>query len=344
MTVEQVVAVANRVWAPYALDVCEVAWFSIYEVAQRLTDRFDDGREQPRVFIAGDACHTHSAKAGQGMNVSMQDAFNLGWKLAAVLERRSGPELLATYSAERQPIAQELIDFDREWSAMLAGRPRPGQTEPPAPREVQDYFVRQGRYTAGVATRYRPSLLTGTSEFERLARGLAVGTRFHSAPVIRVADARRMQLGHVATADGRWRLYAFADAGAERLLELVHWLADDPASPVVRYTPAGGDVDAVLDVRAVLQAPHREIAFETLPRLLRPRAGRYGLTDYEKVFTAALGGEPELHELRGVDREQGCVAIVRPDQFIAEVLPLDAFRAISAYFKPLLLAAQPAAR
>ena len=39
----------------------------------------------PRVFIAGDACHTHSAKAGQGMNVSMQDAFNLGWKLAAVL-------------------------------------------------------------------------------------------------------------------------------------------------------------------------------------------------------------------------------------------------------------------
>ena len=78
----------------------------------------------PRVFIAGDACHTHSAKAGQGMNVSMQDAFNLGWKLAAVLQGRSDPALLATYSAERQPVARELIDFDREWSAMLAAPPR----------------------------------------------------------------------------------------------------------------------------------------------------------------------------------------------------------------------------
>jgi phenol 2-monooxygenase (NADPH) len=56
----------------------------VYQVGQRVTDRFDDvpadaaGSRLPRVFIAGDACHTHSAKAGQGMNVSMQDAFNLG--------------------------------------------------------------------------------------------------------------------------------------------------------------------------------------------------------------------------------------------------------------------------
>jgi len=42
------------------------------------------GTRSPRVFIAGDACHTHSPKAGQGMNVSMQDSFNLGWKLASV--------------------------------------------------------------------------------------------------------------------------------------------------------------------------------------------------------------------------------------------------------------------
>ena len=55
------------------------------------------GSRLPRVFIAGDACHTHSAKAGQGMNVSMQDAFNLGWKLVAVLEGRPRPELLRTY-------------------------------------------------------------------------------------------------------------------------------------------------------------------------------------------------------------------------------------------------------
>ena len=77
-------------------------------------------RGLPRVFIAGDACHTHSPKAGQGMNVSMQDAFNLGWKLAAVLQERSAPRLLHTYSAERQAVAKELIDFDREWAEILA--------------------------------------------------------------------------------------------------------------------------------------------------------------------------------------------------------------------------------
>jgi phenol 2-monooxygenase len=127
ITVDQIIATAQRILHPYTLDVKEVAWFSVYEVGQRLTDRFDDSLagdgsdREPRVFIAGDACHTHSAKAGQGMNVSMQDAFNLGWKLAAVLEKRSDPSLLRTYSQERQPVAQELIDFDKEWSAMMGG-------------------------------------------------------------------------------------------------------------------------------------------------------------------------------------------------------------------------------
>ena len=79
----------------------------------------------PRVFIAGDACHTHSAKAGQGMNVSMADAWNLGWKLAAVLRGTARPELLHTYSEERQAVAQELIDFDREFAAD-AQRPAEG--------------------------------------------------------------------------------------------------------------------------------------------------------------------------------------------------------------------------
>ncbi len=106
-SIEQMVSIARSVLHPYTLDVKEVAWSSVYEVGQRLTDRFDDSLDQqgderePRVFIAGDACHTHSAKAGQGMNVSMQDTYNLGWKIAAVLEGRSDATLLKTYSQER---------------------------------------------------------------------------------------------------------------------------------------------------------------------------------------------------------------------------------------------------
>ena len=89
ITVDQLIDTARRILAPHTLDVREVAWWSAYEIGQRLTDRYDDVADGasgvPRVFIAGDACHTHSPKAGQGMNVSMADTFNLGWKLAAVL-------------------------------------------------------------------------------------------------------------------------------------------------------------------------------------------------------------------------------------------------------------------
>jgi 2-polyprenyl-6-methoxyphenol hydroxylase-like FAD-dependent oxidoreductase len=134
------IAAAQRILHPYTLEVKEVAWWSIYEIGQRLCESFDDvpegalERRVPRVFIAGDACHTHSPKAGQGMNVSMQDSFNLGWKLASVLLRRCDPKLLRTYSAERRAIAKELIDFDREFAGMFSAAPK--DADDPASRGV----------------------------------------------------------------------------------------------------------------------------------------------------------------------------------------------------------------
>ncbi|MBV8836636.1 MAG: FAD-dependent monooxygenase, partial [Alphaproteobacteria bacterium] len=172
ITADHVIAAAQRIFKPHSFDVKEVAWWSVYEIGQRLCDKFDDvpeneiARRLPRVFIAGDACHTHSPKAGQGMNVSMQDGFNLGWKLAAVLRKRAAPHLLHTYSLERQAIAKELIDFDREWAAMLAS------SHGFDAAETERYFVKHGRYTAGTATRYQPSLLTGAATHQHLAKGL----------------------------------------------------------------------------------------------------------------------------------------------------------------------------
>ena len=91
ITLDHLIAATQRILHPYKFEVKECPWWSVYEIGQRLCDKFDDVPEAdvatrlPHVFIAGDACHTHSPKAGQGMNVSMQDAFNLGWKLASVL-------------------------------------------------------------------------------------------------------------------------------------------------------------------------------------------------------------------------------------------------------------------
>ncbi len=341
ITPDHLIAAARRILHPHTLDVKEVAWWSVYEIGQRLCDKFDDVPEAdvasrlPCVFIAGDACHTHSPKAGQGMNVSMQDGFNLGWKLAAVLRGRAAPHLLHTYSAERQAVAKELIDFDREWAAML------GSSKGFDPAETQKYFVRHGRYTAGTATHYRPALLTGALTHQDLAKGLTIGMRFHSAPVIRVADAKPVHLGHVVKADGRFRIFAFAGAGdtgakGSPMRALCDFLTG-PQSPVTKFTPAGADIDAVIDVRAVFQQEHHQLAIETMPALLLPQKGKFGLRDYEKIFSVDHKSGQDIFTMREIDRQKGCVVIVRPDQFVAHVLPMDGFAELATYFDGFMI-------
>jgi phenol 2-monooxygenase len=337
ITADDLITATRRIMQPYSLDVKEVAWWSVYEIGQRLCDKFDDvpegevAKRLPCVFIAGDACHTHSPKAGQGMNVSMQDGFNLGWKLASVLQKRCAPRLLHSYSAERQAIAKELIEFDREWAALLAS------SKGFDPAETQSYFVRHGRYTAGTAAHYSPSILTGEATYQHLAAGLAIGMRFHSAPVIRLADARLVHLGHVVKADGRWRIFAFA--GAEDpaapnsgIRALCDFLAEAQDSPVRTYTPTGEDIDSVFDVRAVFQQSHQELSVETLPSFLLPRKGRYGLCDYEKMFCPDLKSGNDIFSMRGIDRESGCMVVARPDQYVAHVLPLNGHEQLAAFF------------
>jgi phenol 2-monooxygenase len=349
ITQEKVIEIARRVLHPYTLDVKSVVWFAVYQVGQRVTDRFDDvpvdqiASRLPRVFIAGDACHTHSAKAGQGMNVSMQDTFNLGWKLASVLDGRARPELLRTYSAERHAIAQGLIDFDKEWSTIMASPPKnPSRPELGGvdPQELQAYFVKSGRYTAGVATHYAPTtVLTAEPTHQDLAKGFMIGMRFHSAPVMRLADAKPVQLGHAARADGAWRIYAFADAGGEGLRELCAFLAESPRSPVRRFSPAGADVDidSVIDVRAVFQQRHLDLKVEELPSILLPRKGCFGLIDYEKAYCAELKNGPDIFDLRGIDRRRGAMVVVRPDQYVSNVLPLEAHQELAAFFGRFML-------
>lgn len=343
ITVDQLIAAAQRILRPYTLDVKEVAWWSAYEIGQRVSDRFDDVADEarstttPHVFIAGDACHTHSPKAGQGMNVSMADTFNLGWKLATVILGRADAKLLHTYSAERQAKARELIDFDRDMARLFSERPTEGG-DGADPATFQRYFARHGRYTAGVETCYDgPSLIVAEATHQHLAEGWPIGRRFHSARVVRLADARSVHLGHTVEADGRWRLFGFAGADdvADAGSAIDAWctfLGEHPDSPVVRYTPSDADIDSVIDVRAVFQRPHRELDMTAMPGFLLPRKGRFVLIDYEKIFCAESGDGPDIFEQRGIDRERGCMVIVRPDQFVAHVLPLHATNELRAFF------------
>ncbi|AVV47281.1 FAD-dependent monooxygenase [Streptomyces sp. ID05-04B] len=88
-----------------AEDVTGIGWASDFRPRAALADRFRQGR----VFLAGDAAHVHSPAGGQGLNTSVQDAYNLGWKLGAVLTQGAPEDLLDTYEEERRPVAAHIL-------------------------------------------------------------------------------------------------------------------------------------------------------------------------------------------------------------------------------------------
>ncbi|MGJ4846317.1 FAD-dependent monooxygenase [Leifsonia sp. Le1] len=334
--VDAMIARINTIIAPYSLDVREVAWSSVYEVAHRITDGFDDvpaelrGDRTPHAFIMGDACHTHSAKAGQGMNVSIQDGFNLGWKLAAVLEGRAPESLLSTYEDERKVVAQNLIDFDKEWSDMLA-RPADSWDDP---GELERYYVSTFEFPAGFMTQYAPSMITTGDEHQALAPGFPLGKRFKSAEVIRRADNRWRHLGHLHEADGRWRVYVFADAAAPALTgtptaDFAEWWRTDPASPWMRFTPSGGDDDATFDTKVIYQQDYTLVEPGDVPAVFKPVKVPYGLIDLNQVFAAGHGRD--IFRDRELSRD-GVIVVVRPDQYVAGIFPLDAREELAAFF------------
>ncbi|MGI9261294.1 MAG: FAD-dependent monooxygenase, partial [Woeseiaceae bacterium] len=352
ITPEQLIAASQRILHPYTLDVKEVAWWSVYEIGQRLCDGFDNvpsgdaGAGLPNVFIAGDACHTHSPKAGQGMNVSMHDTFNLGWKLASVIRGHSEPEILHTYSSERRGIAEELVNFDRQLATMFSEPEDAAEQNDGEGRqstELQKYMVMHDGYVSGTLTHYGPSLISSDTSNQELAAGFEIGKRFDSATVVRLADGRPIHLGHVLEADGRWRIIVFSNAedptsSSSSIQQLAEFLQNSADSPIRKHTPADSDIDAVIEVLAVFQQGCREINIEAIPVFLSPSKGVYGLRDYEKTFCPHLDKGVDIFDERGIDRASGCIVIVRPDQHVASILPLDATSELEKFFAGFMIA------
>ncbi len=116
LTFEEVVP-AIRQEAGAALSFKECSWFSTYRIHHRAAARFRDRR----CFLLGDAAHVHSPMGAQGMNTGLQDAYNLAWKLALVVQGHADPALLDTYEQERIPVAQRLLQTtDRAFQLVVS--------------------------------------------------------------------------------------------------------------------------------------------------------------------------------------------------------------------------------
>ncbi|KAI6983470.1 hypothetical protein KC321_g73 [Hortaea werneckii] len=206
--------------------ICE--WWSVYQVGQRVSERSQN--PSGRIFLAGDAVHMHSPKIGLGMNTSMQDGYNLGWKVALAAARavRSPAELLATYEMERLPVAKTLVNFDRAlWTNEGAMDPGEFQKTHEAFREFAD----------GRKLMYPENLIISkTTGSQSAARKLIVGESFIHAKVLGHADSQLYWTTRLFQSDGRFRIVLMAgDIDAEEQFERVKHLC--------KRISAGGQAD-----------------------------------------------------------------------------------------------------
>ncbi|KAL4960857.1 putative phenol 2-monooxygenase [Aspergillus stella-maris] len=302
VNLEDLQQAARNILSQYEIEFTETVWWSAYAIGQRHADNF---HKDYRVFLAGDACHTHSPKAGQGMNVSLQDGYNIGWKLAHVLKGLSPPSLLETYVLERQKVAIDLIEFDRYFSKLFSTK---GMA---SPAEFQEGFVKAGKYTAGLTAKYDQSPITldlGLSE--PLASNVVVGMRLPSSQVVRYCDSKPVQLASALKSDGRWRVMVFAGDIAvaknkERLDEVGAYL-DSNESPLKKFRLDGGDVDSLIEPVLVGYGSRHDIELEQIPLAFYPIF--FDDESYNKVHG-------HLYEYLEISPGNGAIIIFRPDQY-----------------------------
>ena len=339
VSLDQLISAAQRILQPYTLTVKEVPWWSVYEVGQRLCPVFDNRNTapdsgHPNVFIVGDACHTHSPKAGQGMNVSMHDSFNLGWKLAAVARGHSQPKLLLSYSDERQTIARELIDFDRHLARLFSAA---GDSGAKADKTaLQDALLAADGFVSGTTSEYGPSATVHRDTQQPLAAGLTIGRRLPPLSLIRAVDARPLRLNEKLLADGRWRMIVFDRASPDTQLssefaDLLAALDSSGESPLGRYIPDEADIDSIIELLAVLPRDYRRTEVADLPDLLWPSKGKLALRDYGKVFCPPDRPE-DWYASQGIDHDRGCIVLARPDQHVAGIYGLNDWAALVDFF------------
>jgi 3-(3-hydroxy-phenyl)propionate hydroxylase len=273
-----------RELAEPSLELYEPTWFNRFRSGHRMAERFREGR----VFLAGDAAHVHIPIGGQGMNYGMHDAFNLAWKLAAVIKEESPASLLDSYMQERHPVDESLIrGTDRAFHLMIEHMAAAGNalrffgstlfSIPAFQHRVRDIL---GEVKVG----YPRSPL---SEDHVGSGGPAAGDRAPDALVVRLPDRAAIQLFDLMR-EPRWHLFLFA--GLE---------------------PTVGDIEGLARLSAPLATSYgKRIAIHLIltgdpPTPMHENWAAQVLMDTEQF----------AHGKYGV--ETPCLYLIRPDGYVA---------------------------
>lgn len=343
ITPELIFGAAKKIIQPYKLDYEYCDWWTAYQIGQRVGTDFSSHN---RVFLAGDAVHTHSPKAGQGMNISMQDTFNLGWKVALVAKGIAKRSILSTYESERRQVARELIEFDHRFSRLFSGRPAKDMmdAEGVSMEVFKDAFQKGNMFASGLSVDYAASnIVVKQDSDESLAKGLPVGMRFNSFKVLNQSDGRPWHFQERLKADGRFRVVLFAGnilspQQKERVQKFCSEL-DSPDGFLRKAAPRGAPIDSVVEVLTIHSSKRTETELlRDFPEVLHPFDEHSGW-DYNKVFVddeSYHEGFGDAYGHYGVDKERGCMVAVRPDQYVAWVGELEDFGGLQKYFEGCL--------
>lgn len=294
------------------------------------------------------------------MNVSMQDTFNLGWKIASVIKGVLHPRVLETYQQERLPVAERLIALDQRICRGMCSL-RNGNPEAQYGRFDEDHkraLEEENSSMSGLAVIYQPnSLVTSTvcgaplhkdvtSYFSRpsVARNLQVGARIPSVLIVNQSDSQACHLQQILPCTGQWNLIVFggdiADAGQKRRVEdLVDALnspdsafekMNNPVSMARRGFPA-------LGIYLIHCADRLNIELNDLPMVFRPWTNDG--VDYGKVWADGEAyhhaGGGKLYSSFGIG-DKGCMALLRPDQHLALLSSIDDVESLEQFLRSIM--------
>ncbi|KAL0260210.1 hypothetical protein SLS55_003894 [Diplodia seriata] len=325
---EMVMARAQELLAPYKIGFAHCDWHAVYQSNQRLGTAFS---RHERVFLAGDAVHTHSPKAGIGLNFSLQDTYNLGWKVAHVIKGIAKPSILKTYEMERREVARQLIRFDEDFSAKLSSG-----------EDVQKAFADALPFTSCTSIEYGPSMIVaktsaGTVGKQELAQHIVVGRRFPSQQVVSQASGCPLQFQERFPSDGKYRVVVFAgDIARTEQLERVEVLGRTLSLSRLfskRHSSRQEGEQGVFDVLVLHSSKREDVRFCKLPSTLCTHSRSNVYADNIPY----VGGLGTAYQSYGVDRLKGCIVAVRPDGHVMFVGEFEDAGDLNEMFSEILL-------
>ncbi|TRM69607.1 FAD binding domain-containing protein [Schizophyllum amplum] len=331
MSADRLLEIAKASFHPFKLDMKDrnegFKWWTIYRIGQRVASNFS---VHERVFLGGDATHTHSPKAAQGMNASMGDTHNLAWKIAQVVHGQADMSLLKTYEFERRQFAQDLILFDKTYATLFCGKPLSEiNTDGITHEELYQAYQTFGGFTSGIGICYAPSAITCTSN-QGFATGLPVGQRVPPHVFVRMADALAVEIQDMLPANARFKILLFTgDHTRDNYTDDIQHFADTLGDVLTRYQKGRSP-----DIVTILAGDKDPARILSLPPILRPHWSRVLVDDVDAHRRHPGGG----YEKYGIDPSRGAVVVVRPDAYVGAIAPLQEGGVLKGYFDGFLLA------